>query len=734
MVLIIAEKPSLARNIVAGIGKMDRKDGYFIGEGYIVSWAFGHLFSLADVEHYNPAPDGGGKWTLENLPCFPASFHFELRKGDDKQPDSGVIRQFKVLEYLSNREDVDAIVNAGDADREGEIIVRLCVSHALKTPKRQLRLWLPDQTPETVRAALADMKEEGAYDHLANEGFARTYIDWLYGVNLTRFATIRAGTLLRVGRVIVPIVRAIYDRDMEIRNFSPETYYMLRSREINAGEVLELWGKEKFSKDEMEKCLALAEQYNATGAVVTSVKNKQDRIPAGKLYSLSALQNVLGKKYKMSMAESLEIVQKLYEEGYLTYPRTNSEYLATAEKDKIRAILSGVAKLGYPVKFKDSKYIFDDSKIESHSALTPTYKIPDTAKLTEKQKQVYGTVMRRFVAVFCAEECLADKSEIHIAVGDLEEFVLKGTVIRQAGWTKYDDYSQKDKILPALSEGDAVNIRFEPAERQTTPPKHYTIETLNNYLKNPFKDDKAKAKELEQSGEVDDAEDYKAIFEGLELGTEATRTGIIDNARKSGYIELKKDVYSILPGGERLIHSLERLGIRMDKYKTSEMGKALKNVYRGTMTVEESVALAKGEIGRIFEEGKKNELPPEDTGALGEIMGRCPKCGANVIRGNRAYGCMGYKDGCDFKVGLTICSKTVPKSAVQSLLAMGKTPKLRGFISKTGRPFDAALVIRDGEAVFDFAKPQEKNTADAKKEKKSETAKRKTKSKEENGA
>ena len=726
MILIIAEKPSLARNIVAGIGKMDRKDGYFIGEGYIVSWAFGHLFSLADVEHYNPAPEGSSGWSLENLPCFPEKFHFELRKGEDKKPDSGVIRQFKLLEQLCNREDVEAIVNAGDADREGEIIVRLCVNHALRAPKRQLRLWLPDQTPETVRAALADMKEEAAYDHLANEGFARTYIDWLYGVNLTRFATIRAGTLLRVGRVIVPIVRAIYDRDMEIRNFSPETYYMLRSREENAGEPLELWGKEKFSAGEIEKCQALAEQYNAAGARVLSVKSKQDRIPAGKLYSLSALQNVLGKKYKMSMAESLEIVQKLYEEGYLTYPRTNSEYLATAEKDKMRAILSGVAKLGYPVRFKDSKTIFDDSKIESHSALTPTYKIPDSAKLSEKQKQVYGTVMRRFVAVFCSEECLADKSEIRIAVGDLEEFVLKGTVIRQAGWTKYDDYSQKDKILPALTEGQEVKIRFEPAERQTTPPKHYTIETLNNYLKNPFKDDKAKAKELEQNGEVDDAEDYKAIFEGLELGTEATRTGIIDNARKSGYIELKKDVYSILPGGERLIHSLERLGIQMDKYKTSEMGKALKSVFHGQMSVEDSVLLAEGEIRRIFDEGRKNELPPEDTGALGEIMGPCPKCGRSVIRGNRAYGCMGYKEGCDFKVGLTICSRTIPKTAMQALLAMGKTPKLRGFISKTGRPFDGALVIREGEAVFDFAKPKEAPPAKEEKTKKTTKSKKKT--------
>ena len=336
------------------------------------------------------------------------------------------------------------------------------------------------------------------------------------------------------------------------------------------------------------------------------------------------------------MAESLEIVQKLYEEGYLTYPRTNSEYLATAEKDKMRAILAGVAKLGYPVRFKDSKTIFDDSKIESHSALTPTYKIPDSSKLSEKQKQVYGTVMRRFVAVFCSEDCLADKSEIRIAVGDLEEFVLKGTVIRQAGWTKYDDYSQKDKILPALTEGQEVKIRFEPAERQTTPPKHYTIETLNNYLKNPFKDDKAKAKELEQNGEVDDAEDYKAIFEGLELGTEATRTGIIDNARNSGYIQLKKDVYTILPGGIYLVESLDRMGIGMDKYKTCEMGKALKQVFRGQATQTDAVALAEREIGAIFAAQKAGLGTDNDIGMFGDHIATCPMCGKEIIRDRKS--------------------------------------------------------------------------------------------------
>ena len=705
MKLIIAEKPSLARNIVAGISsKMDKKDGYFIGEEYIVSWAFGHLFSLADVESYSSVSSApGAGWTLDNLPCFPEKFKFELRRDEKKNPDRGVIKQFKILETLCNRADVDTIVNAGDADREGEIIVRLCIENALKSEKRLCRLWLPDQTPETVAKALSEMKEESEYDNLAAEGYARTYIDWLYGVNLTRYATIRTGTLLRVGRVIVPIVRAIYERDMEIRNFVPQKYYVIASSEKTNGEKIELVGKSKFDKDKLADAEALAALYNNTGAVVTHVESKKEAILPGKLYSLSTLQNVLGKKFKMSMADSLKIIQKLYEEGYLTYPRTNSEYLATAEKDKIRNILGGVSKLGYPVRFKDSKYIFDDSKIESHSALTPTYKIPKVENLTEKEKQVYSTVLRRFVAVFCSEEALAEKSEIKIKVGELEEFSLKGTVILNPGWTKYDDYSVKDKVLPKLAVGDAVNIRFAPQEKETTPPRHYTIETLNKYLKNPFKDDKAKAKELEENGEVDDAEEYKAVFEGLELGTEATRTGIIDNAKKSGYIDLKKDVYTILEGGENLVESLDRLSITMDKYKTSELGKALKKVFRGQMTIDESVKLCEDEIAAIFKAGGAEILGGSvDTGNYGDVVGICPMCGERVVRGKFSYGCMGYSKGCAFKVGVSICKKAIPKAEVARLLTTGSTLKMNGFISKSGKPFSARLVIRDGAAVFSF--------------------------------
>ena len=710
MYLIIAEKPSLAKNILAGIAKvqsneMKKRNGYYEGGSFIVSWVFGHLFSLADIEDYSPTDNP--KWTMDNLPCFPSEFKFNLKRGADKKVDSGVKRQFETIKMLCNRSDVDTIVNAGDADREGEIIVRICVSHATDiTKKKFVRLWLPDQTPQTIQSALSEMKDESEYNALANEGFARTYIDWLYGVNLTRYATLKTGKLLRVGRVIVPIVKAIYDRDTEIKNFVSEKYYVMHSHEKTNDEFVDLTSKAQFKKDKyenpLEECAKMCEVYNAERAIVTSVKKKRTTISPPKLFSLSKLQSYLGKKYKLSMDDTLTTVQKLYEDGYVTYPRTNSEYLATAEQGKVKSILQNVAKLGYPVAFKFSKSIFDDAKIESHSALTPTYKIPDPKTLSDREKKVYTAIFKRFVAVFCAQDCIAEKSEIKIKVGELEEFTLSGTVIIDKGWTAWDEYTQKDKILPRLEEGDEVVINFKPTEKETTPPKHYTIETLNNYLKNPFKEDKASADES-------DDDEYRAIFEGLELGTEATRTGIIENACKSAYISLKKDSYYILPDGEYLIESLSQLGISMDKYKTSELGQALKKVYRGEFKIEDSISLAQNEIQNVFSLSKElTSAPEQDTniGFYGDIIGLCPLCDGNVIRTKYGYGCTNFREkGCKFTISKTICKRTISVANVKMLLATGKTSKIQGFISKNGKSFDASLRLEDGRVVFDFPNP-----------------------------
>ena len=225
------------------------------GDKYIVTWAFGHLFSLADIEYYTPNP--AGRWTMDNIPCFPESFKYQLKKDKNKEVDSSIQKQFETIKALCLRDDVDTIVNAGDSDREGEIIIRICVEKTGVLQKSFKRLWLPDQTPQTINKALSELKDESEYENLANEGFARTYIDWLYGVNLTRYATLKTGTLLRVGRVIVPIVKAIYDRDMSIRNFKPEIYYGITSKAETKGEEIELTSKEKFPKEKLSEAQKL---------------------------------------------------------------------------------------------------------------------------------------------------------------------------------------------------------------------------------------------------------------------------------------------------------------------------------------------------------------------------------------------------------------------------------------------------------------------------------------------
>lgn len=711
MILIIAEKPSLGRNIAEAVGATVKRNGYIEGNGYIVSWAFGHLFSLVDIEeYYGIDTTEKVRWTLDNLPCLPDNFRYTLRKDATGAVDSGIVRQFELIRTLCNREDVDVIANAGDADREGEIIVRLCIDHSLPKDhqKRLVRLWMPDQTPETIRAEVSAMKPLSEYDRLADEGYARMFIDWLYGLNLTRYATLKCGPMLRVGRVIIPIVKAIYDRAMEIKNFVPEKYYSIRSSEITNGEEIELTSTLRFPQNEAYRVPKACAYYNGCRAEVTAIKKKKTTVGAGKLYSLSKLQNVLGKKYKMSMNESLDAVQALYERGFLTYPRTNSEYLATKEADKIKGIISKIKELGYPVEFKNSKKIFDDSKIESHSAITPTMKIPAKDSLNDVQQKVYSTVFRRFAAVFCAEDCVCEKTEITITLSRdgkvVEEFLLKGNVILEKGWTKYDDSNQHDKFLPKLEKGDLVNIDFKPLERETTPPKNYTIETLNNYLKNPFREEKSELSATADE-EDDDTAEYRAMLDGLELGTEATRTSIIDNARNSEYISLKKDVYYIEKKGIYLIESLQRLGISMDKTKTVMMGKLLKDVYKGAHTVSDAVDAAKGEIREIFE---KKPLPPEedtDIGVFKEEVGNCPLCGSPVTRGYYGYSCSAFKEkGCPFSVSLSICGRNISVSNVKLLLETGRTSKINGFVSpKTKKAFNARLQLKDGKAVFDFS-------------------------------
>ena len=655
--LIIAEKPNLALNIISALGRsqFQLKDGYAQSGTYIVTWAFGHLFELMDLEDYLPSreTDRSG-WNLDGLPFCPPEFRYTLRRDTKtKKTDSGVRHQFQVIESLISRKDVTSVIHAGDADREGEIIIRTILQMA-GNHKPVYRLWIPAQTAADIQEGLRQMESDVKYDRLAQEGYTRSYVDWLFGINLTRVASIRSGTLLRVGRVIVPIVKAIYDRDMEIQNFKPEPYLMVVSEERTNGELIRLACKIRFTKDDYASAQALASLLNQQTASVNHVSKEEKEISAGKLFNQSKLQAAAGKKYQFSPKETLDIAQKLYENGYTTYPRTSSEYLATSERSKTNRVVALLANQGYQVTPKDSlKSIYDDSKIESHSAITPTNKFPAAGSLNSKEQQIYDLILSRFLAVFCAVPCTVQRTTTVIHVGD-QSFTLKGDVFSQRGWMMYDDSRQSEKVLPPLSVGDVVNTQFRIEERKTSPPAHYTVETLGNYLRNPFRQDHSLADQDNNQEETSDEcltteflaqddEEYAAILSGLEIGTEATRAGIIDRAIQSEYISLKNNQYRILPGGVYYIETLWKMGIEIDVNKTATLGRILKRVYHGELSVKDATDYSMKEINEYFVKAGTATIAPSPPEANSSYICRCPVCGGEIREGKKSYYCSNYR-------------------------------------------------------------------------------------------
>lgn len=639
--LIIAEKPSLGRAIANALNVKkftgEKSNGYYENENYIITWCFGHLFKLKDIGDY----DGLNNISWEDiyLPFLPNPFELKYNPGRNEEEGEGIKKQIEIIKELISNDEINEIVHCGDADREGQVIVNEVLEYFENT-KKVTRLWLPEQTEDTIRKQIMNCKENSTYNDLYNEGLTRLYMDWFLGINLSVFLSVKAKTKLNIGRVLIPIVKYIYDREQVIKNFKVEKYFQLENKtEKENIKIPLILRKERFStKEEAEK---IAKELNNNKAKVISIEKKEIKKYPKKLFTLGELQSTLSKKHKMIFKRSEAITQKLYEEGYITYPRTSIPYLSDEEKDRVKDLINLINQKGYNLEFKDSKKIFDSSKFgssetesKSHSALTPTLKLPE--KLSKEEEIVYQVIFNRFVANFLVEETIVSETTLTMKVAD-KEFKLKGTEIIKPGFYTYEP-KKFDNQLPNLIENEEFEVNFLAIQKETEPPKKVTESELGNYLEHPFrKEIKEKNNEDEENEEeiTEDAEDYKNILEGIEIGTVATRTGIISNAESYGYITQENSNYSITSKGEKLIQLLDELKIDLYKERTVEFSKDLKKVFHNMKTIDDVLGNTWNVLNEIIENGKDIKPSVEFI----ESLGKCPKCGGKVFERAKTYSC-----------------------------------------------------------------------------------------------
>ena len=571
MKLVLAEKPSVAKTISSFLGANKKYDGYFEGNDYIVTYAVGHLVSLYDMKDYDK-DRYSGSWKINNFPFIPPEkFKFKVDKSKKKQLD--------IIKKLINRNDIEYIINATDNDREGELISFL-ILYIAKNKKPVKRILVNEWTKEDITRGMKNLKEDSEMRNLQASGYTRLITDWLIGINFTSVATLKYGNgkLLNIGRVILPTVKLIYDRDIEIKNFVPKTYYEIEGnfKTLN-GEYKGKYIKNKISKFEnLDEVKNIIENINSKTGIIKDKKTTLSKEYAPKLFSLTSLQGHITSKYENFTSDKvLSICQSLYEGkgkgGYITYPRTDSVYLEESLVSKASQTLDKLKNdfiFQDKIKFSKTKRVFDSSKVNSHSAIIPTHIIPN--KLTSDEQIVYNEIKNRFIANFMPP-AEYENTEIKTEV-DKNIFITKGKVLKENGYLEIYNKDKKDELLPKVNLDEEVDVlEIKPIKKQTTPPKPYTEDTLLKAMQNC-------GKNIE--------EDDPQVLSGYSIGTSATRAEVLKKISQVGYVSKKGKSYYITELGTNLVEIFPVKEL-FDVDYTGKLEKSLSDIQNGNYTKKE---------------------------------------------------------------------------------------------------------------------------------------------------
>ena len=678
MELVIAEKPSVAQSIAAVLGATQRKDGYLEGNEYLVSWCVGHLVELAQPESYEEA---WKKWSYESLPIIPQEWQHEV-KSDTKA-------QYQILKKLMHDDRVDAVVCATDAGREGELIFRLTYNMA-GCRKPMKRLWISSMEESAIRDGFHNLRPGSDYDNLYHSALCRQEADWLVGINGTRlFTVLYGGKALKVGRVQTPTLAMLVDRESKIMNFKKEAYYMAHIM----GNGLDAVSEHISDKTEADR---IAETCENGQALVTSVVKEEKWVAPPKLYDLTTLQRDANRLFGFTAKQTLEYTQSLYEKKLVTYPRTDSQYLSDdmegTAKNVIEAIFNSLLFEQNIMFNPDIKRILNSKKVTDHHAIIPTMEIikQDLKAIPESEMKILS---------LCANRLLCATGEKHIynstkAVITCNNTVFKvsGKEVWKNGWKEFEDFfknsyktaedksdAEEEKKLPELREGMMIAVeQTKVSEHFTQPPKHYTEDSLLSAM--------------ERAG----VEDMGDEVERKGLGTPATRADIIEKLVKDGFVKREKKQMIPAEDGMKLITILPDV-VKSPKL-TADWENELTLVSKGEVAAEQFMSGIEAMVTDLVK--TYHSVSDEHKAMFGtckggqEVLGKCPKCGADVVKGKFGAYCTGK---CGMNVGKAL-GVTLSDTQVKSLL-QGKKILVKGLKGKKGS-YDAYLIP---ESVQEFS-------------------------------